>query len=80
VCQPAWRDQNDNHPRPLTLTQVNQDWAAVLVGGNNGVICIVMSLYWWGMHLSESSVDNLADDWLEAVLDVNAVFSACLHH
>jgi hypothetical protein len=54
-----------------------KDWKVLLLGGNNGIICIVMSLFWWGKEISKLDRGN-TDDWLDAVRDVDAVFSACI--
>ena len=50
------------------------DWSALLIGGNNGIICILMSLYWWGKCVPASAKADLKD-WLDAVKEVDTVFS-----
>jgi hypothetical protein len=77
MCQPLWQTALNGWPQPLTNFQVKGDWKPILIGGNNGIICIVMSLYWWGKHLVKTTGVDV-NDWLAAVKDVSTILSACV--
>ncbi|KAF9506346.1 hypothetical protein BS47DRAFT_1367451 [Hydnum rufescens UP504] len=71
ACQPPWRGVINGHPKLLLVSDIARDWEALLVGGNNGVMCVMMALYWWGKHLAERDGADITD-WLNAMKDVDS--------
>jgi hypothetical protein len=64
-------------PAQLTLDDVHKNWDDLLIGGNNGIMCIVFSLFWWGSALEKNQLEEYGC-WERALKDVVATFGACL--
>jgi hypothetical protein len=66
-----------DEPIPLSAVDRHENWDSLLIGGNNGIICIVFSLYWWGCSLKPDQIEEYKY-WMQAVKDVDMTFGACL--
>jgi hypothetical protein len=67
--QPVWR-------KNLLMGQIPEEpgsWACLKIGGNNGVVTVVITLSWWGDYAGENK-----SEWNAAVQDVIFAFSGCL--
>ncbi|KAJ7646084.1 hypothetical protein DFH06DRAFT_997880 [Mycena polygramma] len=65
----AWRGQTALPPPPE-----NADWEGLAVPGQNGLLSVVATIYWWGCAEKEKGMSSRSAGWEEAVTDVIWVF------
>lgn len=72
--QPAWRNRDVENPsrfrRDAYPKGTSGEWETLRHPGQNGVLSLVASLYWWGKRLSPESDVKIRESWEEAVADV----------
>ncbi|KAF9503965.1 hypothetical protein BS47DRAFT_1309004 [Hydnum rufescens UP504] len=56
-CQPKWCTSTGDEPTPVIADDMGKDWDFLLVGSNNGIMCLVFSLFWWGSALKKDQVE-----------------------
>ncbi|KAJ7066094.1 hypothetical protein C8F01DRAFT_1248142 [Mycena amicta] len=70
VNQPDWRERVDGKPAPGK--EYKGGWEGLLVAGQNGMLNVVVSLYWWGCK--ELAVKgHSSTGWMQAVKDAEWV-------
>jgi hypothetical protein len=37
---------------------VSKDWDLLLVEGNNGIMCLIFALFWWGFSLKQDESEE----------------------
>ncbi|KAJ7829917.1 hypothetical protein B0H13DRAFT_1655418 [Mycena leptocephala] len=71
--QPSWRVQDGDAGKfkrrayPVALVS---NWKTLRAPGQNGVLSVVASLYWWGKKVQIAGEDDDRESWAEAVADV----------
>jgi hypothetical protein len=71
--QLSWRVQDGDTGKfkrcayPVALTS---NWKTLRAPGQNGVLSVVASLYWWGKKIQTAREDDDRESWVEAVADV----------
>ncbi|KAJ7060050.1 hypothetical protein C8F01DRAFT_1254165 [Mycena amicta] len=70
--QPAWRGRTDDR-KPGKGDADGQAWEGLYVSGVNGMVNVVVSLYWWGCK--EKLGLGASAEWIEAAEDVEWVLS-----
>ncbi|KAJ7034650.1 hypothetical protein C8F04DRAFT_932620, partial [Mycena alexandri] len=80
--QPAWRAQasgrSDRFSRTAYPPQQRENWHPLRVPGQNGVLSIVASLYWWGLKNQAEVERENEESWAEAVADVKWMLQGML--
>jgi len=77
--QPPWRKIRSK--RPDTMSTYGDSWDTLLYPGQNGVLSIVATLYWWGIAVNGDGVPGPAyDSWSVAVADVKWILEGMLKH
>ncbi|KAJ7104604.1 hypothetical protein C8R44DRAFT_640076 [Mycena epipterygia] len=66
--QPEWRECGTGG-RPETPQKYGKGWGGML-GGQNGVLSVVASLYWWGYAEKMGATGSTQGGWEAAVKDV----------
>lgn len=72
ALQPVWRDLDQDGKPNKALAAESQDWGCLLVPGANGLLTVVVSLYWWGCAVAKIEGPGSSDkiqDWNAAVED-----------
>lgn len=65
--QPSWHTCGEDG----TLARTHSgDASGIQVGGQAGLLEFVMVLAWWGAAIQHSGGSEMADRWMEAVIDV----------
>ena len=67
--QPTWRISNNE----VDKTLIQGDWDCLRIPGLNGVISVVVALFYWGLALKEKPAHREA--WFTAVQDCQQVFA-----
>ncbi|KAJ7722420.1 hypothetical protein B0H16DRAFT_1264795, partial [Mycena metata] len=74
TLQPAWRVQDAGRPnrfaRETYPTPKPENWDPLRVPGQNGILTVVATLYWWGLKNLEIGEREDKESWVEAVADV----------
>ncbi|KAJ7020482.1 hypothetical protein C8F04DRAFT_974239, partial [Mycena alexandri] len=70
--QPSWREKDVGTPGRFTReTYGDGGWKTLRHAGQNGVLNVVASLYWWGLTTEASgTMREDRESWAEAVTDV----------
>jgi hypothetical protein len=66
--QPDWRLEDGE----LVREQLVGDWEPLQLPGTNGIVSVVVALFYWGLAVLE--VGHGRDAWLSAVEDCLAAF------
>jgi hypothetical protein len=68
--QPAWRGSRRGAVK--TVAPEGADWGKLVVAGQNGLLSVVATLYWWGVAEKKGGVAASAS-WEEVVTDTTWV-------
>ncbi|KAJ7073293.1 hypothetical protein B0H15DRAFT_793063 [Mycena belliarum] len=74
TLQPKWRKENGRRPghflRDTYPESASKNWTTLRHPGQNGVLSLVASLYWWGKKVIADGGLGDRESWLDAVADV----------
>ncbi|KAJ7649147.1 hypothetical protein DFH06DRAFT_918972, partial [Mycena polygramma] len=72
--QPKWRVQDGGRPGRFTRDTYpprrKENWSSLRHPGQNGVLSLVATLYWWGKAVEQAGEREDRESWAEAVTDV----------
>ena len=78
--QPTWRCvSTKEHLRPVEI--FGDDWESLNRPGKNGWLCLLASVKWWGLALTQQNMDmekELRNDWLKAICDMTMMLDGLL--
>ncbi|KAJ7680841.1 hypothetical protein DFH06DRAFT_973383 [Mycena polygramma] len=69
ALQPAWRGAWRGRKGGPQAVPENADWGLLAVPGQNGVLSVVATLYWWGCAEKAKGIASRSAGWEEAALD-----------
>ncbi|KAK7018521.1 hypothetical protein R3P38DRAFT_2784330 [Favolaschia claudopus] len=72
--QPPWRVRDAGHPERFSREEygakTSEDWDTLRAPGQNGMLSVIATLYWWGVKLKDKVDGEEKRSWVEAVCDV----------
>ncbi|KAJ7666206.1 hypothetical protein DFH06DRAFT_947253, partial [Mycena polygramma] len=72
--QPKWRGQDGGRPGRFTRDTYpprrKDNWSSLRHPGQNGILSLVATLYWWGKAVEQMGEREDRESWAEAVTDV----------
>ncbi|KAJ6607419.1 hypothetical protein B0H10DRAFT_1680772, partial [Mycena sp. CBHHK59/15] len=76
TLQPSWREADTGKPGRFLRgdyppsSKSKENWVPLRHPGQNGVLGIVATLYWWGKKVEDGGEREDRESWAEAVRDV----------
>ncbi|KAJ7046292.1 hypothetical protein C8F04DRAFT_938930, partial [Mycena alexandri] len=75
TLQPMWRVKDAGRPgrfnRDAYPSATKENWATLLHPGQNGVLTVVATLYWWGLEVQGKKAEKEdVESWAAAVTEV----------
>ncbi|KAJ7810008.1 hypothetical protein B0H14DRAFT_2379361, partial [Mycena olivaceomarginata] len=72
--QPSWCDSRCGRAGPRRVAVPDKaDWGSLQTSGQNGLLSVVATLYWWGCAEKGLGEGNATSDWNDAVADTTWV-------
>ncbi|KAJ7825874.1 hypothetical protein B0H14DRAFT_2368606, partial [Mycena olivaceomarginata] len=72
--QPSWRDSRCGRAGSRCVAVLDKaDWGSLQTSGQNGLLSVVATLYWWGCAEKGLGEGNTTSDWNDAVADTTWV-------
>ncbi|KAJ6503159.1 hypothetical protein C8R47DRAFT_968874 [Mycena vitilis] len=79
VLQPSWRGSARGQREGLPAAAPDADWSQLVVPGQNGLLTVMATLYWWGCAEKGTGMAERSQGWEEAARDVLSVLNGLRH-
>jgi hypothetical protein len=71
--QPPWRGSWRGQTSEKSAVPADADWGKLVVPGQNGLLSVVATLYWWAVAEKKAGTLTPSVGWGEAVVDTTFV-------
>ncbi|KAJ7602641.1 hypothetical protein DFH06DRAFT_1023575 [Mycena polygramma] len=79
VLQPSWRGSARGQREGPPAAAPDADWSQLVVPGQNGLLTVMATLYWWGCAEKGTGMAERSQGWEEAARDVLSVLNGLRH-
>ncbi|KAJ7604804.1 hypothetical protein DFH06DRAFT_1020601, partial [Mycena polygramma] len=79
VLQPSWRGSARGQREGPPAVAPDADWSQLVVPGQNGLLTVMTTLYWWGCAEKGTGMAERSQGWEEAARDVLSVLNGLRH-
>ncbi|KAJ7893223.1 hypothetical protein B0H13DRAFT_1474817, partial [Mycena leptocephala] len=73
ALQPSWRGSWRGRTESARGKPADASWEKLAVPGQNGLLSVVATLYWWGYAEKKAGMDARSTGWEDAMKEVVAV-------